>query len=229
MKRFCILALAICIVGCRPAPKESPIVQTPTTAPTSAPVVAATEAPSATSESLPKNNMDILGGQEFSAVVSGKEAGNKAFAQLITSSYAYLHQQQEKCIKEFGLGQTDRFDLSQYTGEITFSRQGKPQVIAKFQIVGDVSNKSKTWLWAWANSSLNPDLVTDSVKVAEYGDKQKLEALTTETWPATEADGWAMTAVAAKLLHAKGAYRAPSRQGPLFVIIKSLRRVENKK
>ncbi len=226
MKRFLVLALLIGFAGCRPAPEEATVAQVST--PPAVPTAVAEENSVAPAENvevpLPKNNFEVVGGEEFLDVASGKEAGDKAFAQLITASYAYLRGQQAKCIKEFHLGQTDRFDLDQYTGQITFSSHGKPQIIANFQIVGDVSTKSNTWLWAWGNSSLNPVLTKDAKKVADYGDKHKFELLTQKTWPATEADGWAMTAIAAKILHAKGAYRAPSRQGPLFVGLTSLRR-----
>jgi hypothetical protein len=42
--------------------------------------------------------------------------------------------------------------------------------------------------------------------------------LTEAKWPGEEADGWEMTAIAARLLEAKGAYRASSDRGLSFLI-----------
>lgn len=227
---------SLSISGCRPAPpeptlQESAIAQNQNELTAQEQPTVKTGTPTAdTSVPLPSNNMKIGGGaEEFTAIASGKEPGNKPLAQLIVSSYAYLHQQQAQCTKDFGLGHYDRFDMNQGTGEIIFSRQGKPGVIAKIQVVGDVSTKSNTWLWAWANSSINPILTKDSKQVKQYGQKYKFEPLTLDTWPANEADGWMMTAITAKLTHAKGAYRAPSRQGPIFVVFTSLRKVAPQK
>ncbi len=49
-----------------------------------------------------------------------------------------------------------------------------------------------------------------------------LRELTTAKWKATEEDGWAMTAVTARILQAKGAYRAPDEDGYAFLIFTSL-------
>jgi len=50
-----------------------------------------------------------------------------------------------------------------------------------------------------------------------------LPRLTIRKWPASEQDGWAMAAIAARLLDARGVYRAPLKDGPLFMAIMDIR------
>jgi len=55
------------------------------------------------------------------------------------------------------------------------------------------------------------------------GELHGLRELTTAKWKAAEKDGWAMTAVTARILQAKGAYRSPDDTGFLFVVFTSIR------
>jgi hypothetical protein len=84
--------------------------------------------------------------------------------------------------------------------------------------VGSISKVSGTWLWAWANASVLPNMKEQIEDVRRFGELHGLRELTTPKWNATEADGWAMTAVTAKLLQAKGAYRSPDQTGFSFFV-----------
>ena len=52
-----------------------------------------------------------------------------------------------------------------------------------------------------------------------------LRELTEAQWPAEQDDGWRMTAITAKLLGAKGAYRSPDLKsgGALFMVFTDIR------
>jgi hypothetical protein len=63
-------------------------------------------------------------------------------------------------------------------------------------------------------------------KLRSFGAKPGFEKLTQASWPGDETDGWEMTAAAAMLLSAKGAYRAPDENGALFLIFTDIHRVE---
>src|SRR6185503_2120422 len=129
---------------------------------------------------------------------------------------------QERLHREYRLSTWPRYDLSQVTGKLVFSEEGVPRVSANFQFVGSLSNRSTTWLWAWANESMDPELRQSIEKVRAYGEAENLPLLTTPRLPANESDGWEMTAVAANLLQAQGAYRGGNGHLLTFVVLTAL-------
>jgi len=80
-----------------------------------------------------------------------------------------------------------------------------------------------TWLWGWANESLTPRVTTQLAKVRAFGEAENISELTNAELPDDEYLGWEMTAVAAKLLGAKGAYRCPGKNGFVYVVYSSIR------
>lgn len=117
----------------------------------------------------------------------------------------------------WGLGRIERWDLDQDTGELVFSLPDGMKAVAPAQIIGTYNSEDQTWLWAWANPSVDETLKKDALKVKEYGKKHGIERLTKAKWKGTEKDAWAMAALAVKLGGAQGAYRGPS--GSTYVFI----------
>jgi hypothetical protein len=129
----------------------------------------------------------------------------------------------EECKNDFRVTLWPRWDYDLEAGTLTFSENGSPKVIASIQVVGTTSKSGGTWLWAWANKSL-PDKVTMAVrKVRAFGEAENLSELTQESLPDDEYLGWGMSAVAAKILGSKGAYRCPGDNGFVYVVYSSLR------
>jgi hypothetical protein len=58
--------------------------------------------------------------------------------------------------------------------------------------------------------------------VRAFGELENLPELTQAKRPTDEHMGWEMTAIAAKVLGAKGAYRCPGENGLVYVIYSSL-------
>lgn len=139
---------------------------------------------------------------------------------LLEESRIYLDTKQAECDEEYRLNQFNRMDYEQETGRMIFSDVGAvSKVVADFQIVGSLSGRSSTWLWSWDNPYLLENTIQDIWKVKEFGDKNDIEKLTSPKWKATEQDAWDMTAIAANLLKAKGAYSFLSDDVRVFVII----------
>lgn len=144
---------------------------------------------------------------------------SKAFEDLVERSHDYLTECQDALQQEYLLGSWPRYDWSQVTGQLVFSDGGRQKVVADIQFVGSVSSETETWLWAWNNGSIAPELCKDLSAVRAYGMAHGFPHLVTPKWPAQEIDGWEMTAVAAFLLQAKGAYRSRGQNGYTFVIM----------
>jgi len=144
--------------------------------------------------------------------------------ELMIAAVHYLEEAQERLRQEFRLGDCKRYDLDQQKGTIEFSSDGQVGVVAEMHIVGSTSTKTGTWLWSWDNPSILPNVKHCMEEVREYGRVHNIERLLKSKWTGDEQDGWEMTAIAAYLLKADGAYRSPSDRGALFLLLKNARR-----
>ena len=128
----------------------------------------------------------------------------------------------ELCEKEFHISSWPRWDYDLERGTLTFSENGVPKVLASIHVVGTTSVSVGTWMWSWANESLPPSVTKEVANVREFGQAESIPELTEAERPDDEYLGWEMTAVAAKLLGAKGAYRCPGDNGFVYVVYSSI-------
>jgi hypothetical protein len=144
------------------------------------------------------------------------------FSTFLHEAVHHLRDLNQKCEEEFRISSWPRWDYDLDRGTLTFSQDGQTKVLASIQVVGSTSLSSGTWLWSWANQYF-PLCVTQEVeKVRAFGELENLPGLTQAKRPADEHLGWEMTAMAAKLLGAKGAYRCPGENGSVYVIYSSV-------
>jgi len=145
--------------------------------------------------------------------------------QFLDFRHAAVHelkQLNENCDKEFYLGSWPRWNYDLDRGTLTFSLEDVPKVVASIQVVGTSSISGGTWLWGWANAYL-PVAVTSAVeKVREFGYAEGLIDLTRAKSKDEKFLGWEMSAIAAKVLGAKGAYRCPNKNGFVYLLLLSL-------
>jgi hypothetical protein len=150
-------------------------------------------------------------------------AGHAEEAELVRRSVEYLRQRQDVLARDYHLNHHERYDWNQDSGQLVFSNQGVPAVVADFQFVGSVSTRTNTWLWSWANESDLESVRSRIREVRAYGEEHRLLRLACAYWAAEEADGWNMAAVAAYLLKAKGAYRSPDGHRFTFLLMTDVR------
>jgi hypothetical protein len=131
--------------------------------------------------------------------------------------------------KAFQLDGYQRFDWNPWRGELVFSREGIPRVVARIQLVGSHSAKWGTWMWAWANPAYLAPVRQAVLRAKEFGTERVVLRLIQPKWKATESDAWGMTAVTAKLTEAKGAYRCPGQEGFTYMIFTDIRAVSDRK
>jgi len=144
------------------------------------------------------------------------------FSTFLHEAVHHLKDLNKKCEEEFRISSWPRWDYNLDRGTLTFSQDGQPKVIASIQVVGSTSLSSGTWLWSWANQSFPPRVTREVEKVRAFGELENLPELTQAKRPTDEHVGWEMTAIAAKVLGAKGAYRCPGENGLVYVIYSSL-------
>jgi hypothetical protein len=125
----------------------------------------------------------------------------------------------EQCENGFRLGEWPRWSIDLPGATLTFVRDGIPRVIADVQLVGSASPDGAVWRWGWANREMPAAIVKRSAELRAFGENEGIADLTKETLPADEHLGWEMTAVAARVLGAKGAYRCPLQSGEVLYLI----------
>jgi hypothetical protein len=146
------------------------------------------------------------------------------YKELLDKSRSYLKVIQAECDRGYGLNRYRRMEYEQETGKMIFSNEGElNRVFADYQIVGSLSQKSNTWLWSWDNPYLLENTMQEIRKVKDFGDSNNLDRLTTPKWEATEKDAWDMTAIAAGILKAKGAYSFLSDDIRVFMVFTRLK------
>jgi len=124
----------------------------------------------------------------------------------------------DSCERDFRISQWPQWHYDLDRGTLSFLQDGLPRVVASIQVVGTTSEKEGTWLWSWANESI-PASVTGVIRtVREFGEKEGVSQLTASSSPLEEHVGWEMTAIAAKVLGAKGGYRCPDEKRFMYVI-----------
>jgi hypothetical protein len=151
-----------------------------------------------------------------------------SYEKLLEEAMADFGPRATRLNEEYKLG-SYRWDLDQTTGKLIFSDGGVPRVIANAQIVGSYSTYSNTWMWSWANQSIDENMKKGMGKIKEYGEKHKFKELVTPKWACDENYGWTMTAVAGYLLKAKGAYRGPIDDGYVYMLITEIKRADDKR
>jgi hypothetical protein len=156
-------------------------------------------------------------------VLSGRTPARLSYEDELQRAADVVRDRQDVVRQRFRIGTYERFDLSQDYGLIVFSDAGTPKVVADIQFVGSYSDTSRTWLWAWANESLDPQLTRGSARVKEFGRQKHLERLTSAKWAATEDDGWEMATFQAYVTGADFMYRAPLRHGHAYLTLKNFR------
>lgn len=125
----------------------------------------------------------------------------------------------------FAMGSWERFDYDLDALTLTFSEAGAAKLVADIQVVGTTG--AEEWLWAWANAGLPEACRRDAELVKAFGEDNGVEELSFELLGADDVNslGWTLTAVAARVCDAEGAYRAPRDGGALFMICRNFRYV----
>ncbi|MDP1632794.1 MAG: hypothetical protein Q8L66_15365 [Caulobacter sp.] len=127
----------------------------------------------------------------------------------------------------FGLSAWERFELDLASSTLTFSHKGKDRVVADIQLVGGLDG-DWTWAWAWEPGDCAPSALDAVQSVRTWGQARGVRELTTPRHGAPDPVelGWALTAVAARLSSAQGAYRVVNGDRSLFVLYREITAVD---
>ena len=117
-------------------------------------------------------------------------------------------------------GHHARWDWDANASTITFTNPDELPLRIHVTVVGTTEGDS--WQWTWANKNFEQFTKRDMEKVRAFGEQKGYDQLTTAFLSADEYTGWEMTAVAAYVLSAPGAYRFPTERGFAYVVYRSI-------
>jgi len=120
-------------------------------------------------------------------------------------------------------GLHDRWNWDSESATMTFSDPAKPTLRIDATVVGTTQGNS--WEWTWANPNFKTESKHDMERVREFGENQGYDELTSGFLNADEHTGWEMTAVAAHILGAPGAYRFPTEMGYCYLIYRKIEEI----
>jgi len=106
----------------------------------------------------------------------------------------------------WGLGSADRWGLDQRTGLITWTFPDRTAT-APAQLLGSYSPSAGTWLWAWANESILPEMSRDSALVCEWARTHGHPRLADPRVDADDQMAAMLGALAVRVTEARGFYR----------------------
>lgn len=133
-----------------------------------------------------------------------------------------LERLNDQCRATFKISSWERYDYDLDRGTLTFSQDGVPRVVASILVVGTTSGSAGNWLWSWANGYI-PEQVSEPVKkVRDFGIAENIMELADSYVPDDEHIGWELTAMAARIMNAKGAYRCPRNNGFIYLMMMDL-------
>jgi hypothetical protein len=121
---------------------------------------------------------------------------------------------------EYHLGSYASYWFDQPSGTLEFrDGEGTPRVGATVVPIGSHAPAAGTWMWAWANESIVPNLRTKAEALRRLSGATGMELFDRPTISVTEEMPWELTAIAVHQLHALGAYRAPGERSDLYMAI----------
>ena len=135
-----------------------------------------------------------------------------AIAEMIKAGHSLIELTARGHAQMWGLGTSDRWGVDQTTATITWTWPDRIAV-APVQALGSYNLGANSWLWAWANNSIEPAMKEASLQVRAWGEEHGQTTLTTPKLEITEEQSADLVALAFRIAEGTGYYRAPA--GPV--------------
>ncbi|MCX4785585.1 MULTISPECIES: DUF6882 domain-containing protein [unclassified Streptomyces] len=147
---------------------------------------------------------------------SAGQAGERADLSPLLLQGEDMIEQLGRAHMSWGLGSADRWDLDQTTGIITWTFPDKTAT-APAQILGSFSPGSGSWLWAWANKSILPDMSRDARRFRDWAEANGHPALAQPEINADEQGASTLVALAVRVTGAAGYYKGPGGNSAVII------------
>lgn len=147
------------------------------------------------------------------------------FETFVQDAVKELKDKQDALTADYGLGGHASFWFDQPSGTLEFRDEtGRSRLKAQVIPLGSHSPRTSTWVWAWSNESILPELRSRAEPLKELGAKTGMASLSQPRLNVSDDMPWELAAFGVQHLRALGAYRAPGKTSDLYLAIMSLRR-----
>lgn len=136
-----------------------------------------------------------------------------ALAQRLNAASAWLIEQNIGLAREYGIGLEENFSVDQDTGLLTLHFPDGVQLPIRATIIGSFDPRDRSFMWGWANSSVQPEMISDAaaLRTLAVGDSDAdlagHAALITPVQTVTFDTLGPLLALAAQVSGADGVYR----------------------
>jgi hypothetical protein len=127
--------------------------------------------------------------------------------QFLDQALAQLQKQTAQNSTSWGLGEETQWNLDMNAGTLRFGFANGRALDALVQVVGTYNTKDDTFLWGWDHPSVPAPLRRAAQCVHDYGAERNIKQFTARTISCSQDQAWKLTAAAAYLDGATGAYR----------------------
>lgn len=142
--------------------------------------------------------------------------------KYLDNCYAELERKQEALIKQHGLDAYGMFDYDLSTGKIQFKEGDIVKVEADFIPAGSFSEEGQSWMWAWANPSVEGALHEQAESLKALEQKTGNDMLSDSTFSADESTAWEIAAMSCDHLDGQGVFAAPINNLLIFLVLKNV-------
>lgn len=109
--------------------------------------------------------------------------------------------------RDRGIGLERDYTYDQETGRLVLKFGGRKTLAAHGQILGSFDPRDRSFMWSWANPSIQPELCEDAARLKAEGERLGVTALTTPVQTVAFDDLLPLLALAAQDGGADGVYR----------------------
>lgn len=144
---------------------------------------------------------------------------DEQFDAFLDECYAEMERKQECLHEKFRIGEYGEFWFDQDTRLLQFKNDGVVMLEFEVTCVGTWSPNSNTWMWAWVNKSMTPEVRHDSERLKELKEVTGFGAFENPGFECDEAMAYENVAFAVHQLDALGMYRIPGERSHLYLAI----------
>lgn len=108
--------------------------------------------------------------------------------------------------------------MDQEKGLIEFiDRERDIKAQAPVHFIGSYSTKESSWLWGWANPSIEAPLTVDALQTKAHGAEKGKVKLTTAKVTCDQKAAWRLAALSCMVCGQQGVYRGPAGDTMVFM------------
>jgi len=138
---------------------------------------------------------------------------------LVPAAGEWLAEQNMLLARRFGIGSENSFLFDQESGTLTLSFKGGRQLVAQAQVLGSFDPADRTFLWGWANPSIQPALTHAIATLRDQPPTTGENPFATSRHSVQFDNVTALLAVAGQKIGADGIYRGIGDSMSLFLSI----------